>query len=350
MKNATTPAGTKIYPATVDAIARAARCLLQGQLIGLPTETVYGLAGRGDDASAVAQIFEAKDRPRHNPLILHVATAVDALTLFTDEPSALFRHRAARLSVLWPGPLTLIGPRHLCILDEVTAGGETVAVRVPDHPVALAVLQKLAEIAGRIVPVAAPSANLANYVSPTTAGHVADGLGDDVAMILDGGACRVGLESTIVLLPADASPLRVLRSGSITPKQLSEAVGEPVVGPTSPLEDAPTVAAPGQFAKHYSPRTPMYLTSVPSPMLASPPASDRVLRIVFGPIEDLSPQERRNVWSFNPDGKLATAAAELYATLRRADAFQFDAIEVSGCPEEGLGIAIMDRLRRASQR
>ncbi len=349
MKNATTQAGTKIYPATKESIARAAGCLWEGQLIGLPTETVYGLAARGDDAKAVRQIFTAKNRPRHNPLILHVATAADALCLFTDEPSSHLQQRAERLSAFWPGPLTLIGPRHWSILDEVTAGGDTVAVRVPGHPLALAVLRELAEIAGRVVPVAAPSANPANYVSPTTARHVADGLGEHVAMILDGGACRVGLESTIVLLPEDASPLRVLRSGAISPTQLSETVGETVASQTAPPGDAPAVAAPGQFAKHYSPRTPMYLTGARSPTAVSRMTSDRILRIIFGPIEDVTIPEQQYVWSFNPDGKLATAAAELYATLRRADDLHFDAIEVSGCPEEGLGIAIMDRLRRASQ-
>ncbi|TWT56257.1 Threonylcarbamoyl-AMP synthase [Allorhodopirellula solitaria] len=342
-------AGT-ITPATEEAISRAASCLLHGQLIGLPTETVYGLAARGDDAEAVAQIFAAKNRPRNNPLILHTASAADAFTLFADDCSPQLWQRARRLSGFWPGPLTLIAPRHRSILDDVTAGGDTVAVRVPNHPVAIAVLQSLAGRAGQVVPVAAPSANRSNYVSPTTAQHVAEGLGDQVEMILDGGPCHVGLESTIVLLPADDSPLCVLRSGAISPAQLSEAVGEPVESlPASP-RGAAVVAAPGQFAKHYSPQTPLSLSSDPTPGGVRCDRSGRVLQIVFGPIDAVPGGDCGHMWSFNPDGKLETAAAQLYATLRRADDAQYEAIQVSGCPEVGLGVAIMDRLRRASQK
>lgn len=343
-------AETTIYPATDATVARAARCLLAGQLVGLPTETVYGLAARGDDANAVNRIFTAKNRPHHNPLILHVATAAEAFTLFADEFVESLRQRAERLSIFWPGPLTMIGPRHPSILDHVTAGGNTVAVRVPDHPVALAVLRELAELAGCVVPVAAPSANLSNYVSPTTARHVFDGLGEHVAMILDGGACRVGLESTIVWMPTDDSPLQVLRSGAISSAELSVAVGEQVVSANSRRETKPDVVAPGQFAKHYSPRTPMLLMREDTRPSSSPGFSGRVLQIIFGPIDDDLPRETANLWSFNPDGKLETAAAALYATLRQADNLRFDLIVVTGCVEDGLGLAIMDRLRRASQK
>lgn len=348
MKTATTFVGRKTFQPSDESIARAAQYLLEGRLVGLPTETVYGLAARGDDADAVNQIFAAKNRPRTNPLILHVASSADAITLMDDGNSLHLRHRIERLSVFWPGPLTIIGPRSPTILDCVTAGGNTVAVRVPDHPVALAVLRELEKIAGRVIPVAAPSANQANYVSPTTACHVAEGLGEHVAMILDGGACRVGLESTIVLLDSDDSSPRVLRSGAITPEQLSDAMGEPVAGVALTQSDAVQVAAPGQFAKHYSPRTPLYLTSRNESSRSQHATTDRVLRIVFGPIADSPDHEASHVWSFNPDGKWETAAAQLFALLRRADALDFDVIEVWGCAEVGLGLAIMDRLRRAS--
>lgn len=340
--------GRKILLATDEAIANAAQHLFDGRLIGLPTETVYGLAARGDDANAVHQIFAAKNRPHSNPLILHVASAADAKSLMSEVHSSHLQRRFECLSVFWPGPLTIIFSRSREILDCVTAGGDTVAIRVPDHPVALAVLRQLAKIAGRVVPVAAPSANQANYVSPTTARHVADGLGEHVSMILDGGACRVGLESTIVLLPADDSTPRVLRSGAISPGQLAEALGELVIGPNTEPSHPVEVAAPGQFAKHYSPRTPLRLLPGDRP---SPPhyrKTDRVLSVVFGPIADSPRQDPQFVWSFNDDGRLETAAAQLYAVLRRADALGFDTIEVYGCEEVGLGVAIMDRLRRAS--
>ncbi len=325
-------------------IARAAECLLAGQLIGLPTETVYGLAARGDDGAAVDRIFVAKKRPRNNPLILHVADFTDAFALFDSDSSAELRRRAERLGVFWPGPLTLVGSRHPSILDEVTAGNDTVAVRVPNHPVALALLRRLAEIAGRVIPLAAPSANVSNYVSPTTAAHVIEGLGDEVALILDGGPCNVGVESTIVWLPDDSSPVRVLRAGVISPEQISIALGEEVELVISTAKPNDTVTAPGQFAKHYSPRTTLYLlenSNDQSPLTAN----SRVLRIVFGPV---GPESNADVWSFNLDGRLETAATELYATLRRADQAGYDAIEIVGCANTGIGVAIMDRLRRAA--
>ncbi len=350
LRNVTNLVERKVFSATDVAIRRAANCLFAGELIGLPTETVYGLAARGDDAKAVERIFTAKKRPRSNPLILHTATASDAFGLFSEECSSNFQEQADRLSKFWPGPLTLIGPRSGAVLDHVTAGGDTVAVRVPDHPVALAVLRELSRIADCVVPVAAPSANRANYVSPTTAHHVAAGLGEHVAMILDGGPSRVGLESTIVLLKGDASPPRVLRSGAISPAQLSEAIGQPVEGVPPHPTDAPPVAAPGQFAKHYSPRTPLCLVKAGSPSAETSSGGGRVLRIVFGPVDERLSPNHGEIWSFNPDGKLESAAAELYAMLRRADALDFEQIQVDCCAEDGLGMAIMDRLRRASHR
>ncbi|MFG0289713.1 MAG: L-threonylcarbamoyladenylate synthase, partial [Rhodopirellula sp. JB044] len=355
-----------IYPPSTESIARAANALLEGNLVGIPTETVYGLAARGDMESAVDKIFAAKNRPRSNPLILHVADVEDAESLFDIDASGIVAERLKRLQRLWPGPLTVIGPRDRQILDHVTAGGDTVAVRVPDHPVALDLLRELKRLAGRPIPVAAPSANRSNYVSPTTPQHVAEGLGDGVAMVLDGGQCRVGLESTILFLGSESSSPRVLRSGGISAEQLSEALGEVVGAPSrnrfSDSDAAPPeakehfVAAPGQFAKHYSPSTPVVLlsnksgfaeqtsewqqnTTVPLP---------RVLRIVFGPLSREVSQGASEVWTLADDGRLERAACELYAALRKADEGQFDRIEVVPCEEKGIGVAIMDRLRRAS--
>lgn len=343
----------KIHRPTESAIAHAADALLHGHLVGLPTETVYGLAARGDDALAVEQIFVAKGRPRHNPLILHVADADAARRLFADHLSSIQRSRLSGLKTFWPGPLTLIVPKHPSILDAVTAGGDTVAVRVPDHPVALSVLREMSRQNGSPVPVAAPSANVSNYVSPTTASHVAEGLGDQVAMILDGGSCRVGLESTIVFLGTEDSPPRILRSGRLGQAELAARLGEPLTGqqhpqPASALKESHhrPVAAPGQFAKHYSPRAEVFLLPIDSS--ADPPPG--TLHIGFDPIalSDAGSDARSNVWTFAPDGRLETAAANLYLMLRRADQQNYRRIEVVACPEQGIGIAIMDRLRRAA--
>ncbi|EMI55540.1 L-threonylcarbamoyladenylate synthase [Rhodopirellula sallentina] len=356
-----------ICPPSSESIARAANAILEGKLIGMPTETVYGLAARGDMESAVDKIFAAKNRPRSNPLILHVADVEDAEHLFDIDASGIIAARLKRVHRFWPGPLTVVGPRDSQILDHVTAGGDTVAVRVPDHPVALELLRELKRLASRPIPVAAPSANRSNYISPTAPEHVAEGLGEEVAMVLDGGLCRVGLESTILFLGNASSSPRVLRSGGLSAEQLSEALGEPVGAPrqiqssdsgdASPVAKESFVAAPGQFAKHYSPNTPVVLLSNDSgfaeqnselPQNTTVPAP-RVLRIVFGPLTREVSQGASEVWTLASDGRLERAAFELYGALRKADEGQFDRIEVVPCEETGIGIAIMDRLRRASQ-
>lgn len=320
--------------------------MLDGQLIGLPTETVYGLAGRGDDALAVESIFAAKGRPHHNPLILHVADASDARQWLADDLGEVLQNRFSILQRYWPGPLTLIGPKHSRVLDQVTAGGSTVALRIPDHPVALALLNEMKRQHGIAVPVAAPSANLSNYVSPTTAAHVANGLGDRVSMILDGGPCRVGLESTIVFLGTPDTPPRVLRSGQIDAGDLADRLGEPVIGPQNRLPvvapEPDTVAAPGQFAKHYSPHKPVALLPLGTQWIPK----QGVLRIDF--VADDDHDRSPAHWTFAADGRLETAAANLYRVLRDADASAYQRIEIVACPEMGIGIAIMDRLRRSA--
>lgn len=325
---------SKIVFPSEESIALAAASLLDGRLIGLPTETVYGLAARGDDPTAVESIFFAKGRPRHNPLILHVADPEDALAIFADDLHPVLHRRLVRLIPLWPGPLTVIGPRRNDVLDCVTAGGDTVAVRIPDHPVALAVLRTMKSIAKRPIPLAAPSANVSNYISPTTAAHVQAGLGGSVAAIIDGGPCRVGLESTILFLGTSDTPPRILRRGHFDLDELRDRLGEHVES----IAGEEPIRAPGQFAKHYSPRTEMVLIDNE----ASPNDSPEVLRIGFDAVD-----ETGNQWTFATDGSLATAAANLYGRLRQADETGFRRIEVVTCAETGIGMAIMDRLRRA---
>ncbi|SMP72207.1 L-threonylcarbamoyladenylate synthase [Neorhodopirellula lusitana] len=373
----------KLEPMTLAQVERAAEFLLAGELVGLPTETVYGLAARGDDAGAIERIFLAKGRPRTNPLILHVADVNDVPQFFTKELDSVVQRRLDCLSTLWPGPMTLIGPKRETVLDAVTAGGATVAIRVPDHPLARAVLRRMKELAGEVIPVAAPSANVSNYVSPTTAEHVRQGLGDRIAMVLDGGACRVGVESTIVHLGSSEDPPSVLRSGFFGVETIvqridsAELAGQVVVQSATSAaqsEDQPA-AAPGQFAKHYSPQTQLVLL----PPGDRSPIPDDTLRIVFEPVEGsrsgssnprllnrslpnagladtrLSNADRvntdlagENLWTFAEDGTLETAASNLYAVLRKADATRFHRIEVVACEESGIGVAILDRLRRAA--
>ncbi|TWT95721.1 L-threonylcarbamoyladenylate synthase [Neorhodopirellula pilleata] len=353
----------KIYSANPSAIARAAEALLSGELVGLPTETVYGLAARGDDARAVESIFVAKGRPRQNPLILHVAHPDDARRLLADDLSAIQSRRLLCLQAFWPGPLTLIAPKHPAVLDAVTAGGDTVAVRVPDHPIALAVLREMDRQNGGPVPLAAPSANVSNYVSPTTAEHVADGLGEHVAMILDGGDCLVGIESTIVYLGTDELAPRILRSGRISELDLVARLDEPLAAHLEPQPhpaperyEEPMIAAPGQFAKHYSPRAEVILLPAHGGNATGPvPHHDpTTLRIGFHSMADSDaagvPCSDDRVWTFAPDGRLETAASNLYRVLRLADQQHFQRIEIVGCGEEGIGVAIMDRLRRAAGR
>lgn len=335
-------ARSKILTVDDHSIALAAEALLAGKLIGLPTETVYGLAARGDDDASVDAIFAAKGRPRNNPLILHVAQFADVNELFAEELEPVVRRRLDRLSSLWPGPLTVIGPRHRGVLDSVTAGGSTVAVRIPDHPVALAVLRAVKASAGRAVPIAAPSANVSNYISPTTAAHVESGLGDAVELILDGGPCQVGLESTILYLGSPTSPPRLLRQGHYGMQEIEDCLGEPIIQPEIESSVTQPIAAPGQFTKHYSPTTPLVLVAPATPI----PTCENTLRIDFQPTTEAT--TRANHWTFAPDGSLATAATRLYETLRQADAAGFDRIEVTRCPQTGIGTAIMDRLERAA--
>lgn len=296
-------------------IARAVTLLKAGALVAFPTETVYGLGGDARSDMAVARIFEAKGRPRFNPLIVHVPDLAAAREF------AVFDARACALAaVFWPGPLTMVLPaRDAGLSALVTAELSTVAIRVPAHPVARALL---AAFGG---PLAAPSANPSGAVSPTRAAHVVDGLAGRIAAVIDGGACVVGVESTIVGLDG---PARLLRPGGVPVEAL-----EAVIGPLA-MAEAGRVTAPGQLASHYAPGAAVRLDVVR-------PAAGEVF-VGFGAVA--------GDFNLSPEGDLVAAAAALFHILRAADAQagHGGAIAFAPIPEIGLGRAINDRLRRAA--
>src|SRR5262245_56968775 len=312
-------------------IGRAAGLLRGGGLVAFPTETVYGLGAAALDAAAVGRIFAAKGRPPTNPLIVHVASADAASAVVADWPAAAGR-LAARF---WPGPLTLVLSRSAAVPDVVTAGGLTVAVRVPAHPVALALLRK----AG--VPVAAPSANRSAHLSPTTAEHVVRSLGDAVDLVLDGGPTPGGIESTVLDLTAD--PPRLLRPGLIPLAELEGAIG-PVVPPTA--AGPGPLRSPGQLARHYAPRTPLEVVEGDGANrvaeLAAAGAAVGWLR--FGVAAEAPAAVRVVVMPEEP----AAFAARLYAELHRLDDETLDRLVVELPPDRAEWLAVRDRLRRAA--
>jgi L-threonylcarbamoyladenylate synthase len=305
---------------TPDAIVRAGTLLRAGRLVAFPTETVYGLGGDATNEHAVAEIFAAKGRPRFNPLIVHVPGVAEA------ESFALFNAAARRAAArFWPGPLSLVLPRRkdcgLALL--ASAGLETVAVRAPNHPVAQALLR------GTGRPIAAPSANRSGRVSATKAAHVAEELGEKVALILDGGATPVGIESTVLDL-SGANPA-LLRPGAVTLEELTALLG-PIAAP-----GVGNPKSPGMLRSHYAPALPV--------RLAATEARPGEALLAFGP--DPSPGFAEVLW-LSRSGDLAEAAANLFAMLRRLDRSRFTGIAVMPIPEHGLGRAINDRLRRAA--
>jgi L-threonylcarbamoyladenylate synthase len=302
------------------AIRQGAEFLRAGKLVAFPTETVYGLGANALDPAAVRRVFAAKGRPSSNPLIVHVADATQLGTVTGGLSPA-----AARLTeVFWPGPLTVVVPKTGVVPPEVTGGGPTVAVRHPDHPVAVGLIKA----AG--VPVAAPSANRSGQLSPTTAAHVAAGLGDAVDLILDAGPCRRGLESTVVDVTGPV--VRLLRPGLVTVAQLEAVVGrvEVVTGEPAAGQALPS---PGLLAKHYAPRTALEVaeTSDEAAFLTNL-YQTAGLRVATLPLGD------------DP----TAAAARLYADLHALDAGDFDRIIVPLPPDEDEWRAVRDRLQRAA--
>lgn len=303
-----------------DAISRAAQEIVEGRLVAFPTETVYGLGADATNGEAMARIFERKGRPRINPLIVHVPDA-DAAAQF-----AVLEGAAARLAeAFWPGPLTLVLPRRdgSPVHDLASAGLPTLALRVPAHPVAQALLRA----AGR--PIAAPSANASGEPSPTRASHVADSLGTDDLTILDGGPAQTGIESTVIGFE-DGAPV-LLRLGAVPREEIERIVGR--VGAASDTEDAP--ASPGRMLRHYAPRARLRLNA--------DGVRDGELFVAFGAM----PQETEGL-QLSAGGSLREAAANLFAMLREADKRGALAIAVAPIPDEGLGEAINDRLARAA--
>jgi L-threonylcarbamoyladenylate synthase len=319
MRKANTSGGgpMAIAPASKRAVAEAADLLRAGELVAFPTETVYGLGADATCDSAVARVFAVKQRPRFNPLIVHVSgiKAAERLVCIASRE----RHLAERF---WPGPLTMVLPRRessgLCLL--VSAGLDTVAVRAPDHPVAQALLAACDR------PIAAPSANVSGRISPTTAAHVAAELGGKVALILDGGPCRVGVESTVLDLTG-ISPV-LLRPGGIPVEELRD-----ILGPMATPADA-AVRAPGMLRRHYAPSRPLRLNA----------REARPGEALLGFGSNIGPA----ALNLSRRGELMEAAANLFAMLRALDqAPGYAGIAVAPIPENGLGVAINDRLRRA---
>lgn len=316
-------------PETTVALEQAAATLRRGGIVAMPTETVYGLAANAFDARAVARVFEAKRRPRFDPLIVHVAAPEDLSRVASEVPAAAQR----LVTMFWPGPLTLVLPKLPSVPDLVTAGLATVAVRMPDHPLALALIRA----AG--TPLAAPSANPFGYISPTTAEHVRRQLGELVDVILDGGPCRVGVESTILGWQAGVPVL--LRAGGLAVEDLERELGPIQRGATHVADTAPE--APGQLAQHYAPRTPLRLVAQDEVL----PKQKRLGWIGLGP--PIEPALFSAIETLSPRGDLLEAAAALFAAMHRLDALGLDVILARLVPETGLGLAINDRLRRAAR-
>jgi L-threonylcarbamoyladenylate synthase len=316
-----------VVPATDSNIRRAADLIRGGGIVAFPTETVYGLGADALSASACARVFAVKRRPRFDPLIVHVADA-DELPRLSPSVDERVRRLAA---AFWPGPLTLVLPKTDDVPDIVCAGLPTVAVRVPAHPVARALIVA----AGR--PIAAPSANPFGYISPTLASHVEDQIGSEVDLVLDGGPCEMGVESTIVDLSGERALL--LRPGATEAERI-----EALIGPLERPGAGEAPRAPGQLASHYAPRTPVVLlagraTTAPGPRLGL---------LAFGRPEPRAVASYSAVEVLTESGDLREAAARLFAAMHRLDRLGLDAIHAEPVPPEGLGLAILDRLRRAA--
>ena len=319
----------KIHAATAEAIDLAARLLSKGKLVAFPTETVYGLGADAFNTEAIARIFAAKQRPRFDPLIVHISRIEDLDAV--AKPCDL----AWRLAdAFWPGPLTLVLSKRGHVPDIVTAGLPTVAVRMPDNSIAI----RLIELSGRAV--AAPSANQFGRTSPTSASHVQESMGHVVDMIIDVGPCRIGLESSILSI-IDPGRLRLLRPGGVPIEDIQRIIG-PVA---EPEPSAAVITAPGMLPRHYAPRTPIrLLTDAHS---ASVQTDRRIgLLALTRPVKA---QGYTAVEALSESGDLTEAAANLYAALHRLDAAGLDLILCEPMPEWGFGAAIMDRLRRATQ-
>lgn len=313
-----------------EAVARAVSLLQAGEVVALPTETVYGLAADALSAAAVVKIFETKERPRFDPLIVHLPERewLDRVTVIREETRALIEKM---IEAFWPGPLTIVLPRAAIIPTIVTAGLETVAVRMSSHPVFGEVVRALGK------PLAAPSANRFGRISPTSAADVAEELFGRIPLIVDGGATEHGIESTVIALRDNG--IEVLRSGPIPREELAK-LGELRQRGAGPTE------SPGQLPSHYRPQTPLVIAEEISEV--SVPKGKRYGALLWSdqPFSETFVESRR----LSTTGNLREAAANLFRQLRELDHTGLDCIVAEALPEEGLGVAIMDRLRRAAHR
>ena len=309
-----------------DQISKAAEIIRGGGLVAFPTETVYGLGADGLNPVAVAKIFEVKNRPTFNPLILHIENK-DRLNTVCEIPSDKVYDL---INEFWPGPLTLVLPKKSNVPAIVTGGLETVAIRMPDNSIALELIRQ------SDTPIAAPSANLFGQLSPTRAVHVQKQLGEKIDMILDGGKCSIGIESTILLI--ENEEVTVLRHGGIPVESLREVIGEIKLFPKK--SDRPN--APGQLPFHYSPQTPILMLTLEN---IEKHKNQKIGAIFF----------KGNYSKFNfareiilsRSGSLSEAAANLFSTLHKLDDMQLDCILIEPFPPEGLGVALMDRIQKA---
>src|SRR5215510_8581663 len=313
------------------AIETAAAALRAGEAVAFPTETVYGLGADALNERAVAQVFAIKNRPQFDPLIVHLP----AKELVPQYAAVIDERAMALIERFWPGPLTVVLRKRPLIPELVTAGLDTVALRVPAHPVAQALLRAVGK------PIAAPSANPFGYVSPTTALHVQEMLGDAIPLILDGGSCTVGVESTVCALTEEDAI--VLRPGGVTIEEIEAVIGPITIA--SSLQSDPR--SPGTLPRHYSPRVPLMLLA-PGEPIPYPRKGERVglLTLVLRP----DAEGYAVVEALSKDGNLLEAAANLFATLHRLDSLGLDRVIIEPVPERGIGRAIMDRLRRATAR
>ena len=321
----TAVASTNTAENLATAVTAAVDLLTRGEIVALPTETVYGLAADATRPDAVVKIFEAKERPFFDPLIVHLPDR-DWLDRVADIPAESRATVEALIKKFWPGPLTLVLPRRALVPDLVTAGLDTVAVRLSAHPIFRAVIQSF----GR--PLAAPSANRFGRISPTAAAHVVSELSGRIPLVVDGGPTAHGLESTIVAVRGKA--VRLLRSGPVTAEQFS------IFNFQSSISASPRPEAPGQLASHYAPRTALQIGTPGETAIAAKRAGLLAFRNAtsnFAAVEVLS-----------PTGDLREAAATLFAKLRRLDEAGLNLILAEPVPETGLGVAIMDRLRKAA--
>lgn len=325
-------ASSFVYPPTPSNIRFFANAIHAGGLVAIPTETVYGLAGLALDPVACRSIFTLKGRPLIDPLIVHVSTEemLNNLAIVTDEAAKV-------ITEFWPGPLTLILKRKATVPDIVTAGRETVAVRMPRHPVARRLIEQVD------APLAAPSANPFGYISPSSATHVADSFGEKVPFILDGGQSEIGLESTIVDL-SDPSSAKILRPGAISARDLSETLGIPVSYQSREASETGAPEAPGMLASHYSPKTPLCL--FPADSVPREKQGEAIIQLKK---PDSAPV-RENLFWLSEDGSPGEIAQSLFSLLRQVDRGEYQRIhcEMPPSARDGLLVAIRDRLTRAA--